>query len=512
MKRKVVSIIFLLAALTACSSDKSIQDDWPGIDELILSTPHEAGRSEANAFTLKSKLILPKIGKKTSLVLTTSCKRNSYPSVAKTYTKTINLNQTHQSKPVDFIDAAPEELLVYPEYFKACDFEVVAKNQHLSTAKKVLLNQKFIFDKSNLDINLEIYGAKQESNESALPIENIEKVQAYHKDFQLISNSKFICFSDSIESKTISNASVLDIYGKNLILPKRKTNIPLEHCVVAGKDQSGAAILSNRLKVINRPALGQPFQGMYHFNNSNLDSTNVQIPYSESARQKIKIFSLDVENYESEKPRYFRLAYGKILDKVSVVNKLNEFRKFNTSQYKFHTADIPTYFEWKRSDTVQDQKFFKIESDKFASFDFYIYPSFLCHSSINPDYKNSELGFIVAPDKNSPILQLEEVSVNEFMVDTIMTTNIFEGIGIRDDFVSPLVKDGSPGIAADSSFQFFFRNQNTFNGENIYLNYRHRTDEFNIKGEPDSLESLMEHYPFSTEVSKQPDICEAVED
>ena len=128
---------FLLLIMFGCADADSVPDSWPGIGDLTIESGNkklENGnrRFSDNSFGLKSDLILPGTTSDVSYSITSDCYRREQLSdepdfEQRVYSKTLKYQASGSSpSSLPAINHLNELVLVYPTFFKKCDFKIKA--------------------------------------------------------------------------------------------------------------------------------------------------------------------------------------------------------------------------------------------------------------------------------------------------------------------------------------------------------------------------------------------------
>ena len=262
---------FLLLIMFGCAD--SVLDSWPGIGDLTIESGNK--RFSDNSFGLKSDLILPGTTSDVSYSITSDCYRREQLSdepdfEQRVYSKTLKY-QASGSNPSSLpaINYLNELVLVYPTFFKKCDFKIKATNSVGSTDSFELKDIVFKYDESDHGLNLDDSSVANNNLRKGL-YESRSKLKAFYvgkfkrpsvlsashsRAHQIsrsrISDAKLVCYTNQISTLDLETFvdDTTNFHSLNRMHPVTEDH-PLENCIFTALDLQGRLVTSKPFDLI----------------------------------------------------------------------------------------------------------------------------------------------------------------------------------------------------------------------------------------------------------------------
>lgn len=467
--RTLLLPLLLTLGLSACGKNKSILDDWGGSDDILFLNNEVNSLSKENTFTLNSKIKVPKIGDGMSYLISATCQRTLSEESTKQllYTKkTTNLFQLKDPTEISVINALPEEVMIFPEHFTSCDFEILVTNKFGSTDTSRLIDQK---------ISLKNYSRKilvERKNKTLLfQTPSIKEVDdlLITTESGLLSEAKLICFSNKASTSLIYNNGQNSFGGELLTLPIPTKNFPLEYCIVTGFDFSNTAVISNRFKIFNRDRLHKtlvshkprPFHG----------KNPGRISYSEGAPSRAIILRLVLKN-DSPDVQRFSFNEKQSVEKIYAIKglKLEAYsitaRRQKQRNHSLKLQPINTLYSWRENNN-RNMTPLILEPGESVFLNLNVEPKFYCVDQFHA--LNTEIGFIIAPNITSPLLETIQIGLNDFVSEPYITGSLFT-LNPNLKMNNNLPASQKTILDRNTEFQILYINSNTVDTDKIKLN------------------------------------------
>ncbi len=459
-------IFATLALFTACQPSKSIKDDWPGIDDKSFKLKNNTStlsNKKSNVFSLTTQILLPKMGFDVHYTITSICTR-ILPALSRKkmiYSKkTIYPATKSQSPtPLQIFEHLPEEMIIFPEHFSKCDFKLDTRNQNNSIDSALLKDQ--VFKTSPDEHHISIIRKQEFKKKHPLPLktEFFSEFIVKSLDSKPMRNLEVMCYTNNVKLGKTLNISHSKLSAKKILLPKETKDIPLEYCrLKAVCEHTKKVIFSPVFKFINRDELPivkdhdnsknpiSSFKKTIHYNsNYFIDTlTLFKINFTNTSNKD----SLNVHINKEDSMEDIFLITG--LKKISSSKPKNSYYK--TIIYAPFLSPVSTRFAWIAPSTGNTVSTIRIKPKKTKTLEFQVFPSFECSD-------NTELGFIIAPEKNNPLFTYSLMNKNDFVSEPIYTKSILYSDTSRIS-IDNLPDKISKKFLNSSDFQLYFRNQN----------------------------------------------------
>lgn len=462
--KKHLSLLIIASSFTACSGSNSVKDDWPGINSLNQG-------NKTNVFDFNSKLSLPKMGKDISYTLTSTCNRKlplTGVNAKKSYTKTSSFNATEKHKASeDIIDILPEEVLIYPEFFTDCSFQIKATNQNGSTQDPQATNLKLNHSGTRELIGVELPPVTEENTYlNAIPVKELEKLSFTIRNNHSIKNTQLLCFAKKLTNLPVLKDAALSYFnGRELTVPSKTDNFPIEYCIIKGADtQNKQTIISKRFNILNSNTIND--LSVYVSSHINKDSST-PIFYSD-LNTTYNLVEIRLYNHSNETMAFEFKAASSIQNSVHAIegfkSELPSVRDhFDTS---LHINTLPAKFFWTLNNLNLEKRNFNLLPKENKVLGLNSAPYFNCISR-KTQRKVEEIGFIVALDKVEEILHFKQLTHNEFIKGYVVKGNFFDIYKLNKQVVSNLPLHNRFTLNRSSNFQFFFQNRKLI-GETLF--------------------------------------------
>ncbi len=422
--------LILIMALTACSP-KSVKDDWPGVNGLN-------NKVDVKTFNFDSKLSLPKMGKDISYTISSVCNRKrplSGAAAQPSYSRLSSFSASENNKSFeDIINILPSEVLIYPEFFSDCSFQIKATNKNGSTEEpasvKLALKHKnartFIDvntpEKNNLNKHIKIISLEEVSKLTLKPSTPSDSIK----------NISLTCFS-----KSLRKTSVLDgpldhpsLDGSALRIPLMVSGFPVEDCIIeASSIKDNKLLVSKRFQVLNSQihnnisitpvlnktsALFSPLLSRYPILYNQPDKSN-----------PLTILSLQLENRSSEDTDF---EIGSIFktNPIQAIEGLHTSENYDgMTLLNFSFKPVTAPFAWLKNGEPLTTPSLHLKSQEVVVLSLVTIPSFGC-SSQTTNRPSEELGFVVSLEQSNPLLQFKQVTENEFLRTSFIESEIVQ--------------------------------------------------------------------------------------
>ncbi len=483
--KKLLSLSATLLFISACGNQSTISDDWEGAAPLTFSGEGRSAfhLSDEDVFDFDSTLSLPHVNPGDQFEITTICKRNLDEDSKKQklyskkiYSESMDENQNY----ISVLDTLPEETIIFPEYFSSCDFQINYTTKIGSTDSNSLKDQRL--DLKNHTRGITVSSPRNmnitQKNISALNID------AHSSEF---SQVKLFCFSNKLSTHLIENSGLASFRGELLTFPLQVPNFPIEYCALTGKNFEKKKIISNRFRVFNREKIGK-----IHVEYRNPESLNARKTYHGGQPKLLNIMYLKLENRTSDQ-QTFEFESGNTASSLYVATSLRMVRNtssktaYSFKEFKMNLKTVSAQYFWR---IPRIGSFQKLSLNPGESVDLLLMfrSHFSCTSQSQSEHP--ELGFIIALNKQNPLLQMTYSNSNEFITDNYLKGNIFD-LYPNLMFTNNLPAGHSTRISRHTSFQIFFRNQNSYEGSPLELTHTTSWSTFNfLSRQPPNSTSL----------------------
>jgi len=500
MRLKLVlttSLFTALAALvTSCSKNSSVVDDWPGIDEMVLT--NEAGSqalAPGDSFTLKSSLNLPRMGKDVGFTLKSDCRVSLFKNslnAKENYIKNLyyKAEEANSLINVKVVDVLPEQAVIFPEYFDKCDFTLIAINQFGSTETKELKNQNFSFSFEKLDFNLL-------NGKNAYSEKDISRFIIERKNLGKYIKSKLVCLAGTRAAVTkISDKKLETTRGDILSLPESEKNHPVENCIVKAESVDGSLLISNRIQILNAELPPPP---TVEINSTILDQNPTdQIFYDRDIKNDFDIIKFEITGH-SETSEKYRMENSNSSDmEVKVISDLESTSRevnglYVNKTYKMNTLSSKVKYQWEGNDTGRG---FSVYSGNSIKRSLSLKPNFNCRYVVNQNMLNAELGFILSIKSGSPDFNIQKISHNDFTTDVVTTYNL---LNLAKDKINLSNLPAGHNLLDDSNgLSVIFRNNKISSNTPLVLTSKVQQLRYGKNGEPAPGHENIKQYAFMT--------------
>jgi len=437
----LASLIFLAALASACSKNSSVEDDWPGIDEIVLENEETGPQAllPGDSFTLKSKLTLPKMGKDVSYTIETVCRRaltkRNLKKIEYTKFSSFEASKSPNQSHIHFAELIAPEVLIFPEFFKSCDVKLTAENGIGSTQASELKDLKMDFDVER-DRDLVLGSTtKRYGSAAEMPFTNrsIKNTSINSKNNIPFSTLRRLCYNkgtvktSDVISSTIAKLS--NVSGRNFKIIPRVKDHPLEKCIVASISSENIFVSSNKFKVltqkIERPSV-QVSDDLQKYHDSK------QVFYSDSETLKIDgVLTVSISSNSNENIKYKFDNLKHIQHNTKVIVGMNETsyeEKYGDakSNYEYIEQKMPYKMFWSSEQQGITNKVFKINVGETKFFNLSLDLGFKCRQPEFHESVSAELGFLLKIMTRSDAFTISSYIEDDFNLDQVDSFSLLD--------------------------------------------------------------------------------------